>query len=66
MQPCLGTPESFGWLRIPHEDILNGECWELPNGQRRFIPRGQAFCVVRDHIGVISIKLMTTKAKGTK
>ena len=63
MIPALGTAESFGWVRAPEQDILNGEAWELPNGQFRFVPKGQSFCVVRDHEGVVSIKLMTTKAR---
>lgn len=62
MKPRLGTAESFGWVRFPIQDIPNGEAWELPNGQFRYVPKGHAFCVVRDHIGVVSIKLMTSKA----
>ena len=66
MIPALGTPESFAWVRYPDGDILNGQCWELPNGQFRFVPKGHSFCVVRDHEGVVSIKLMTTKADKPK
>lgn len=66
MKPAMGLAESFGWVRAPEKDILNGEAWELPNGQFRYAPKSYAFCVVRDHLGVVSIKLMTTKASKPK
>jgi len=66
MIPTMGLASSFGWVRAPEHDILNGQAWELPNGQFRFVPKGHSFCVVRDHEGVVSIKLMTTKADKPK
>jgi len=35
-----GSPESFGWLRRPDLDTLDGQAWELPDGSCEMFPKG--------------------------
>lgn len=45
--PPPDRPESFGWLRRPEHDSLEGEAWELPDGAIRLLARSRPGSVAR-------------------
>lgn len=44
--PRRGTPESFGWARVPALDSGGGEAWEMPTGDLILLAPGVRHVVV--------------------
>jgi hypothetical protein len=61
VNPRIGRPESFGWVRAPFADVPNALCYELPCGEYIFIPKAGSFCVVKQRGLPFRIKQMQTK-----
>jgi hypothetical protein len=62
MNPRMGFPSSFGWVRYPDADIPNAICYELPSGEFMFIPKDGRYCLVKyDGDTYPTIKPMRTK-----
>jgi hypothetical protein len=59
--PRMGLPSSFGWQRFPDADIPNGICFQLPNGEFRFLPKAGSYCIVQYEGEAPIIKPMRTK-----
>lgn len=41
-----GTPESFGWVRVPSRDTPGSICYERPDGSLQMWERGRKPVVV--------------------
>jgi hypothetical protein len=39
VETSTGTPDTFGWVRIPKLDTERGEAWERPDGKLCMLPK---------------------------
>ena len=39
IKTSTGTPDTFGWVRIPKLDTHTGEAWEKPDGRLCMLPK---------------------------